>query len=109
MGIAVVAGCPTQTNLALAAALHGPLLTPAEAVVCLGAGDAALARLDVLPTLDGVEPGLAELRRMRDAGVQVLNAPDALLAAHDKLLTARLLTAARIPHPRTVHVGERGP
>src|SRR5262249_24864375 len=37
-------------------------------------------------------------------GVHVLNDPAALLATHDKLLTARILRRHGIPHPVTVHV-----
>jgi [lysine-biosynthesis-protein LysW]---L-2-aminoadipate ligase len=34
----------------------------------------------------------------------VLNGPATLLATHDKLLTARILRRARIPHPLTRHI-----
>jgi RimK family alpha-L-glutamate ligase len=63
-----------------------------------------LGRLDVLDTLDGVEPGLLELFLLQRRGVRVLNGAAALLGAHDKLRTARLLEAARMPAPRTVLV-----
>lgn len=67
-------------------------------------GDVVLGRLDVLETLDGVEPGLLELLRVERRGFEVLNGSEALLAAHDKLRTARLLHAARLPLPKTMHV-----
>ena len=79
-------------------------LSPSDAVSLLGPGDTALVRLDVLPTLDGIEPGLDESADLALNGVRVLNSPSALVRAHDKLHTARRLVAARIPHPKTVHL-----
>jgi [lysine-biosynthesis-protein LysW]---L-2-aminoadipate ligase len=80
------------------------LLSAADALSLIDAGDHALARLDVLPGLDGVEPGLLALLRLERRGVHVLNRAVALLSAHDKLCTARLLEAAALPHPRTLHI-----
>ncbi len=88
---------PTNTRL-------GSVLTPGEALRRLGPGDVALGRLDVLPTLDGVEPGLWALDRLAALGVTVLNPRRTLVAAHDKLATASVLNAADLPHPRTVHI-----
>src|SRR4029077_17666254 len=96
---AVVAHRVTPTNTRL-----GMVLTPAQAVARLGRGDIALGRLDVLTTLDGIEPGLWALERLAASGVTVLNPRHALVAAHDKLATAEALYAARIHHPYTVHV-----
>jgi RimK family alpha-L-glutamate ligase len=96
---AVVAHRVTPTNTRL-----GTVLTPAQAVARLGRGDVALGRLDVLPTLDGIEPGLWALERLAAAGVTVLNSRRTLVAAHDKLATAEALYASRVPHPFTVHV-----
>ncbi|HZQ80857.1 MAG TPA: ATP-grasp domain-containing protein [Gaiellaceae bacterium] len=96
---AVVAHRVTPTNTRL-----GAVLSPAQAVARLGPGDIALGRLDVLPSLDGVEPGLWALERLAASGVSVLNGRRALIDAHDKLATAAALYAAHVPHPRTVHV-----
>jgi RimK family alpha-L-glutamate ligase len=96
---AVIAHRVTRTNTRL-----GTVLNPAQALTRLHEGDVALGRLDVLPTLDGVEPGLWTLDRLAALGVGVLNGRRALVAAHDKLATAGALAAAGVPHPRTVHV-----
>lgn len=106
MVLALIAHGATGTTSALArcAALSGfeaVVLSPVEALRRLEPGDVALARLDVLPSLDGVEPGLGVLGELEQRGVRVLNRPSVLLAAHDKLLTARALTGAGIPHPVT--------
>jgi RimK family alpha-L-glutamate ligase len=77
------------------------VLSPGAAVDSLLPGDVALGRLDVLPSLDGVDDGLWALGALAAGGVRVLNGPAALLAAHDKLLTARVLRRAGLPHPRT--------
>ena len=66
--------------------------------------DVAIGRLDVLPSLDGVEPGLFDLLLLERRGVDVRNRARALLAAHDKLRTAGLLREAGIPQPRTAWV-----
>jgi RimK family alpha-L-glutamate ligase len=96
---AVIAHRITPTNTRL-----GAVLTPAQALAKLHHGDVALGRLDILPTLDGVEPGLWALDRLEALGVTVLNGRRTLVAAHDKLATANAMFAAGVPHPRTVHV-----
>ena len=96
---AVVAHRITPTNTRL-----GAVLTPAQALARLRPGDVALGRLDILPTLDGVEPGLSALDRLEALGVTVLNGRGTLVAAHDKLATAQALFAAGVPHPHTQHV-----
>jgi RimK family alpha-L-glutamate ligase len=98
---------PTDCGLLEAAAALGwdaVVLPPEKARRHLGAGDVALGRLDVLPTLDGPEPGLVKLRSLENTGVLVLNRAGALLGAHDKLITAIRLAARGLPHPRTAHV-----
>jgi RimK family alpha-L-glutamate ligase len=102
-------GNPTRTNVQLVHAwrrlgLEASVLWPREAAGLLGPGDTAITRLDVLPSLDGVEPGLELVEELEQRATRVLNKPAALLATHDKLETARLLAEAGIPHPRTSHV-----
>ena len=107
MRLALIACRPTPTNEALVRATSADLswetLTPHDALATLRPGDVALGRLDVLPTLDGIDDGLWALGALGARGVTVLNEPAALLAAHDKLLTARLLRRNEIAHPWTWH------
>jgi ribosomal protein S6--L-glutamate ligase len=104
----LIAGRPTGTNNALCRALiQGAAweeFTPHEALEVLRPGDGALGRLDVLPTLDGVDDGLWALGALAARGVHVLNDPPSLLTTHDKLLTARILRRHAIAHPATVHI-----
>jgi RimK family alpha-L-glutamate ligase len=106
----VILGKPTETNCALSAAFveHGQRAWLARTAPSsyLGEGDIALARLDVLPTLDGIEAGLWQLPRLERQGVRLLNGTLALFAAHDKLATALLLGRAGVRQPRAAHVGE---
>jgi RimK family alpha-L-glutamate ligase len=110
MRFVVVAHRRSETNVALVCAaerlgLDAELLVPRDALRLLVPGDVALARLDVRDGLDGIESGTPELERLNAAGVEVLNPPRALHAAHDKLLTARALRLAALPHPHTSLIG----
>lgn len=96
--LAVIAHRATPTN-----SLLGTVMTPAQSLTRLGAGDVALGRLDVLRSLDGIEPGLWALDRLGELGVTVHNGSGALVAAHDKLATAAALREAGVAHPETLH------
>ena len=104
MAAAVVAHQAEPTNARLAAELGAELLSPRAALARLGAGDFALARIDVRQTLDGCEPGLELLDELERLGIDILNRRGPLLAVHDKLRTARSLLAAGVPHPQTAHI-----
>jgi RimK family alpha-L-glutamate ligase len=104
----IVLGRPTETNLTLVAAFaelgcRSRLADPAT-LLRVGSSEVVLARLDVLPTLDGIEPGLWQLPRLKRAGAQLLNGPVALTAAHDKLSTALFLGRGGVEQPATAHV-----
>jgi RimK family alpha-L-glutamate ligase len=104
-----IVGWRQTTNEALAEAwqelgVDATLVLPGLAMERLAQGDVALARLDVLVTLDGIEPGIEVLAELSARGVRVLNGADALLGAHDKLETAARLQEAGLPHPLTSHV-----
>lgn len=107
---ALVIGCETETNVSLAEAFaaHGcrSAVTSARDARSATTGDVILNRLDVLPSLDGVEQGFWSLPRTERTGAIVLNRPASLLSAHDKLATTLLLAGAGIPQPATAHVRE---
>jgi RimK family alpha-L-glutamate ligase len=108
MAFHLVSGTLNPTNAALLEALREAGLDARLTLPCdLAAahpGDVVLGRLDVTQSLEGVEPGMWELRRAKARGINVLNEPGALLAAHDKLTTAIRLATAGVPHPRTAYV-----
>jgi RimK family alpha-L-glutamate ligase len=105
MRVALIAHRPSPTSLALATRTWNgtpiEVLSPRDALLRLECGDVALVRLDVCDDLGGVEDGLSAVERLAEAGVTVLNPPAALLRAHDKVLTARTLRRAGLPHPQT--------
>jgi [lysine-biosynthesis-protein LysW]--L-2-aminoadipate ligase len=107
LNLAVLGSTANQTNVVLvekwrSLGLICELVDPREARH--SAPEVALARLDVRPTLDGVEPGLLELLWLERAGTRVLNRTSTLLATHDKLRTAAALGRAGLAHPVTRHV-----
>jgi RimK family alpha-L-glutamate ligase len=107
--VAVFGSAGNETNFDLverwsSLGIPATLLSDPDSLAGLRTGDTVVARVDVRPTLDGVRPGLVELHAAGQAGATVLNPPDALMNAHDKLRTARILTQAGLPHPRTAHV-----
>jgi RimK family alpha-L-glutamate ligase len=114
MTLHLLSGALTPTNASLLAAfraegVEASLTPPTEVDARVVPGDIALARLDVLPTLEGVEPGVWELQALARCGVTVLNQASALLAAHDKLATALRLSTAGVPHPKTAHLDTDSP
>lgn len=108
MAFHLVCGTLNRTNTALLEAFReagiDARMTPPDDLGKARPGDVALGRLDILPSLEGVEAGMWELRRAKSRGVHVLNEAGTLLAAHDKLATALRLAAAGLPHPRTAHL-----
>jgi RimK family alpha-L-glutamate ligase len=108
---AIVVGRRTRTNQHLVDAARrlgwdASMLRPTDAVKRLRPGDIPLGRLDVLPTMDGIEPGIESLRELERRGLRVVNGPATLHSSHDKLTTALRLGARGLPHPRTVYVDE---
>ena len=105
MRVALIAHRPSPTSQALAARTWNgapiEVLSPRDALLRLEKGDIGLVRLDIREDLGGIEEGLSAVERLVDQGVRVLNPPSALLRAHDKVLTARTLRRAGLPHPQT--------
>jgi [lysine-biosynthesis-protein LysW]---L-2-aminoadipate ligase len=103
--LAIVTAQATDTSLRLADAvprgIRSFVIGPEEALRELTASDAALGRLDVRPTLDGIQDGIAQLERLEARGVAMLNPAFTLRLAHDKLATVAALQSAALPHPRT--------
>lgn len=85
------------------------MIDPDDASGRLGPDDVAVGRIDVRRSVDGIEPGLLALHDLMRRGVRVVNRPAAILAAHDKLRTARALSARGLPQPRTAHLIPGGP
>jgi len=108
-GVWIAGGRATTTNELILGALHErgvrtALVDPPLLGDVVRDSDVVLARLDVRRTLDGIEDGIWELRRLERRGVRVLNRATALIGCHDKLETALALARANVPHPPTTHV-----
>jgi glutathione synthase/RimK-type ligase-like ATP-grasp enzyme len=103
-----VLGRESATNRALAAAFahlgYEALIAESTSLLPIQPGQVVLARLGACWTLDRLEPGLWKLPPLEQQGVKILNGPVALLAAHDKLSAALLLTRAGVAQPSTAHV-----
>src|ERR1044072_8989626 len=56
-----------------------------------------------------MEQGENEPPKIARGGGGVFNGPMTLAGSHDKLLTARILRRAGVPHPRTWHIAEGKP
>jgi RimK family alpha-L-glutamate ligase len=111
--VGIVAHRNADTNAELCRAwcalgIEAHVLTPVEALGRLREGDTAVLRIDVRPTLDGCESGLDVVPDLRLYGVRVVNAPSALLAAHDKLWSERRLADSGLRRPACVHVCDAG-
>ena len=109
MSVAVIGSSANDGTVEIVAAWRAlgidvSLMSASDALAELGPEDVAVVRLDVSPTLDGVEDGLLAVLLLERRGVRVLNSVETLLGAHDKLRTARLLQKAGVPHPATVHL-----
>ena len=106
--VALLGTTANETNSELVSAWRNrgidcELVTPADARRCVDY-DVTVARLDVLPTLDGVEAGLLDLLWLERRGLRVVNSARALLNTHDKLRTAAVLAGAGLPGPHTAHL-----
>lgn len=110
----IAAGRVTRTNERLTAAFEGLglpafVVEPGALDRAVAPGDLVVNRLDVRPTLDGIDSGGCELRWIEGRGVRVLNGEPALLACHDKLRTALRLLRLGVPHPGTLHLDYGAP
>lgn len=113
MTFVIAASRATPTNRALAEAAralgYDANIASGRRLRNLVPGDTVLGRIDVLPTLDGVQSCLWGFRELERGGVRLLNNAGALLACHDKLLTALRLGRSGLPHPKTAHADSTTP
>lgn len=112
---ALIACRPTETNEALARAggqtASWELLTPGRALAELQPGDAALGRLDVVPTLDGMDDGLWALGALAAAAWSSSTTRPRCSRPTTSCLRPACSPAAacRIPGPRSFARGDRFP
>jgi RimK family alpha-L-glutamate ligase len=104
--VLIVTSAPNDASIELVESwqrlgLDAELVSGAGALASYRAGDRVIGRLDVLPTLDGVEPGMLALLLLERRGARLVNTAGSLLRAHDKLRAGRILTSLRLPHPAT--------
>jgi RimK family alpha-L-glutamate ligase len=104
--VLIVTSMPNEASIELVESwqrlgLDAELASGAEALAAYRPGDRVIGRLDVLPTLDGVEPGMLALLLLERRGARLVNTAGSLLRAHDKLRAGRLLTSLGLPHPAT--------
>ncbi len=114
MGFVIAAERRTQTDEQLAAALSRfsvacEIVPSADVPERVSAGDTVLGRIALLPSLDGVQGCVWDLRQLERLSVRILNPASALLATHDKLMTALRLARSGIHHPKTAHVDHDEP
>jgi RimK family alpha-L-glutamate ligase len=104
-GFVLIANSLTPTNCRLMGALRraapGARFVRPSQLDGIDRPSGALARLDVSRDVDGMEDGFAALLRF-ERTAPVMNGVAALTACHDKLVTARVLADAGLPHPQTV-------
>ena len=109
MGFVIAAETRTPTDEQLAAALSrycadAAIISSADVPARVRAGDTVLGRIALLTSLDGVQACVWDLRQLERLSVRILNPASALLATHDKLMTALRLARSGIHHPKTAHV-----
>ena len=109
MGFVIAAEERTQTDEQLAAALSrngvaAEIVSGKDVPARVRAGDTVLGRIALLPSLDGVQGCVWDLRQLERLSVRILNPASALLATHDKLMTALRLARSGVDHPKTAHV-----